>query len=349
MKKIITSPLLFGGALSFVFYFAIHKGWIASPLVHRYFAGHPVEYITTVMFFVGLSVLAVKFIHALHQRKLLRNTPVLPQADSKADVRYASIYLEKVRQYEKDQEVSLLTQRLTKALQFVHRTGRADELDDELRFIADGAVAKTDADYGLVRLILWAVPMLGFLGTVIGITAALDNLDLNAINESSKQLSAGLAVAFDTTGLAITLDVLLFFIQFLVYREEMQLLGETERLAADELRGRFANSEERITNCGSCAYNSILAPHNTPQTVETLRQMAVEMVSLRHETIQQTETLQRVLGSHSELLHLEERLRENLAALSNVGNFEDTVHSLAAAIHLLNKSHRRELRVASGE
>ncbi|MDR3234662.1 MAG: MotA/TolQ/ExbB proton channel family protein [Planctomycetaceae bacterium] len=333
-----TSPLLLGGLLSFAFYFAVHKGWIAHPLIYRYFAGHPVEYITAVMFFVGFAILAVKLLSVVSQRQLLRNTPVLPPQDTKADVRYIPSYVDKIRQYEKNNGTSVLTQRLIKALQFVHRCGKADALDDELRSLADSAAVKADADYGLVRLILWAVPMVGFLGTVIGITAALDNLDLNTINESSKKLSAGLAVAFDTTGLAMTLDVLLFFIQFLVHREEMNLLGETERLSGEELRGRFGVSE---SSAGLLAEPCPLAP---AAFVEALRQSAAELTALRKETLQQTEALQRVLGNHSELLQLEERLRSNLVTLANVGNFEETVNSLAAVIHLLNSNRRMELK-----
>ncbi|MDR3183297.1 MAG: MotA/TolQ/ExbB proton channel family protein [Planctomycetaceae bacterium] len=344
MKKIYTSPLLLGGLLSFVFYFAIHRGWIANQLVQRYFAGHPVEYVTTVMFFVGFAILAVKLFNVVLQRQRLTDEAVLasasfPQQENKVDVRYAHIYLDKVQEYEKNSGVSLLTQRIIKALQFIQHSGKADELDDELRCLADNAAVKADADYGLVRLILWAVPMVGFLGTVIGITAALDSLDLNMINESSKKLSAGLAVAFDTTGLAIALDVLLFFIQFLVHREEMQLLGETERLAGDELRGRFVNVKE--TGLFGSAETCPLSPMTF---ADAMRQSAVELTALRKETIQQTEALRHIIGSHSELLQLEAQLRNNLAVLSNIGNFEETVNSLAAAIHLLNTNRRVELK-----
>ncbi|GHT20683.1 hypothetical protein FACS189419_00210 [Planctomycetales bacterium] len=340
VNKILASPLLFGGLLSFAFYLAIHKNYLAHPLIHRYFAGHPVEYITTILFFVGFAILAAKFLRVFLQRQLIRTGQILPPLENKTDVRYAAVFLEQVRQSEKKNGVTLLTERLRKALSFVVRSGSAKEMDDELRYLADGAVAKADTDYGLVRLILWAVPMLGFLGTVIGITAALDSLDLNAINESSKKLSAGLAIAFDTTGLAIALDVALFFIQFVVYKEEMLILGETERLTNDELRGRFVTDE----NNSALSTFSEPCPLSPVQFVEALRQNAAELTALRKETIKQMEMLKGVLGSQSELLQLESQLRNNLSLLANVGNFEETVNSLAAAIHLLNSNRRIELK-----
>ncbi|MDR0704200.1 MAG: MotA/TolQ/ExbB proton channel family protein [Planctomycetaceae bacterium] len=406
-QKLFTSPLLWGGLLSFGFYFLIHNGLLNQPLIVRYFAGHPVEYITTIMFFIGVAVLGIKYLHVLSQRHLLRQSPILEPAH-KVDVRYADHYLDSLIQYEKKHGSSILTRRLQLALNFVRRCGSAEELDTELRYLSDEDAAKADTDYGLVRLILWAVPMLGFLGTVIGITAALDSLDLNTINESSRKLSEGLAVAFDTTGLAIALDVALFFIQFVVYREENNLIWETDKLTDNELRGRFElgvssedngqltavrrmietviNSLEQLTARQSKIWEQSMSVANqrfsqlTEQNAEilkksllsaldeslshhaqslvhaesqlinqarettlkfsdALKQNAAGLLSLQEETVRQTVAVRDVIGTSTQLVKLEERLHENLAALAQVGNFEETVNSLAATIHLLNGRH----------
>jgi biopolymer transport protein ExbB/TolQ len=406
-QKIVTSPFLWGGLLSFGFYFLIHNGLINQPLIIRYFAGHPVEYITTIMFFLGVAILGTKYLHILFQRHLLRQSPIL-EPDYKVDVRCADRYLDMLSRHEKKYGSSILTRRLRLALNFVRRCGSAEELDTELRYLSDEDTAKADADYGLVRLILWAVPMLGFLGTVIGITTALDNLDLNTINESSQKLSDGLAVAFDTTGLAIALDVALFFIQFIVYRDENNLIWETDKRTDDELRGRFElgirlednnqivavrqmletviTSLEQLTVRQSRIWeqsmtvanqrfsqlteqnadvlkNSLLSAldeslsHHAQSLVQAesqliertreatlkfsdaLKQNAAGLISLQEETVRQTEALRNVIGTSTQLVKLEERLHENLAALAQVGNFEETVNSLAATIHLLNGRH----------
>ncbi|MEI2659369.1 MAG: MotA/TolQ/ExbB proton channel family protein [Bifidobacterium adolescentis] len=51
----------------------------------------------------------------------------------------------------------------------------------------------------LIRTITWAVPILGFLGTVIGITMAIANITPDQLESSLGEVTAGLAVAFDTT------------------------------------------------------------------------------------------------------------------------------------------------------
>ena len=337
-------------------------------------------------------------------------TPILePVPGHKVDVRHSSRFLEELTLYEKEHGRSILSNRLRLALQFVRRSGSAEELDNELRYLSEEDAAKADADYGLVRLILWAVPMLGFLGTVIGITIALGNLDLNAINESSKLLSAGLMVAFDTTALAISLDVALYFIQFLVYRDESSLLWDVDRLTDVELRGRFETSVTSEDNSHVVAMHRML--ENVTQTLEqlihrqtkiweqsmsaanlrfsqlteqnaeilkvslssalkenlsqhakklgeaeasllerarettvkfsdALQKNAAGLLSLQEEAVRQTSAIRDVLGTSSQLTQLEERMNRNLAAVAQVGNFEETVNSLAAVIHLLNGKHQ---------
>jgi len=413
LKSPIFPSIVLGGILSAVFYGAIHYGWIQHPLVVQYFAYHPIKYIITVMFFIGFAILLVKYLAILAQRQLLLKSPILPPNPKVLSASHADSDLEVVQQHEKQHGVTLLTERLKTHLHSIRRSNSANNLDTEIRSRAEDTAAKADADYGLIRLILWSIPMIGFLGTVIGITAALDNLDLNAIDESSKKLSEGLALAFDTTGLAIALAVFLFFIQFVVHREETNLLAETDRLTEVELCGRFEQNDpqkdndstvtirrmlevvidylEQATTKQTSAWEQCIAVANkkyaqlTEQSAETLKislasalsesmehhakslvkaesellskankttiqfneafsKSAASILALREETARQTETVRAILGTNSQLLQMEERLRENLSTLANVGNFEETVNSLAAAIHLLNSNRRGELR-----
>ena len=63
----------------------------------------------------------------------------------------------------------------------------------------------------MVRYVVWAIPTLGFIGTVLGISLALafagavDLQDPNLLAELTKRL----AVAFDTTLLALVMSAVL--------------------------------------------------------------------------------------------------------------------------------------------
>ena len=115
----------------------------------------------------------------------------------------------------------------------------AEGLDDELKYLADADAARAHAALALFRVIVWAIPILGFLGTVIGITMALNGIDPKAMDESMLQVLDGLGVKFDTTALALAMSMVLMFVHFFVDRAENALLEEVDRRVEADLAGRF--------------------------------------------------------------------------------------------------------------
>ena len=73
-------PLIWGSAASATFFGLIHAGIIRDELVIRYFAGHPVEYVETAMFFVGLAALALRGVDVLRQFGSLQQGQLLGEA-----------------------------------------------------------------------------------------------------------------------------------------------------------------------------------------------------------------------------------------------------------------------------
>ena len=93
-----------------------------------------------------------------------------------------------------------------------------------------------------MRVIIWSIPILGLLGTVVGITSVFANLDIKHFDASLPMVLDGMKVAFDTTGLALGLSMLLMFGQYFVDRSESGLLSEVDARMNSELMGRFASS-----------------------------------------------------------------------------------------------------------
>ena len=73
--------------------------------------------------------------------------------------------------------------------------------------LAEQAEAKSSTSFSIVRIIISTIPILGFLGTVIGITRAVAEL-ASLVGDISFEVAinsvvSGLSVAFDTTALAL--------------------------------------------------------------------------------------------------------------------------------------------------
>jgi biopolymer transport protein ExbB/TolQ len=216
-------------------------GVITNALVIRYLAGHWVEYVEVAMFFVGLAALAIKGVEVRSQRRdvggeWLESIPEGGQ--NPADAQTLAVSLAEADGKGNSEQSSYLVRRLREAIDLVVRTGSADTLEDHLKYLSDLDAARAAQSYGLVRFVIWAIPIMGFLGTVIGITDAIACLSPSQLDNMTGVVS-GLGTAFDTTAIALGLSMVLMLMQFIVDRSEQGLLGEVDEAAWSALAGRF--------------------------------------------------------------------------------------------------------------
>jgi biopolymer transport protein ExbB/TolQ len=231
---LLRSPLLWGGALSFAFFALIHGGVITDANVVRYLAGHWVEYVETALFCIGLAFLAIHAGDLVRQRRVLGRSLLDDAPDGGVDPAEAAAVAASIPLGAD----GYLPRRLREALDLVVRTGSADELEDHLKYLSDLDAARASQNYGLVRFVIWAIPIMGFLGTVIGITEAIACLSPTQLDNISGVV-AGLGTAFDTTATALALSMVLMFLQFVIDRYEQSLLAKVDDAACSTLSSRF--------------------------------------------------------------------------------------------------------------
>lgn len=233
-------PIVLGLVAYWAFLFCIEKEWIASDLLIRYLSAHPVSYVATGMFFVGMAALGLKLTQVFVQIFDLKNVRLSPPPALAQRPDASRLLLDELEQLSHGRQESYLGRRLRSALEFVDKTESANGLEEELKYLAEADLDKQQESFSLTRILIWAIPMLGFLGTVIGISGALGGLSVEADFDSMLSgLKDKLYVAFDTTALALTLSIILMFAQFIVNRVETQLLESVDQAASDQLAGRF--------------------------------------------------------------------------------------------------------------
>lgn len=113
--------------------------------------------------------------------------------------------------------------------------------------------------YTLIKIFIWAMPILGFLGTVIGISDAVGNFSgflsgdiekIDIIKRELAKITTGLSYAFDTTllGLAGSLGAMLFS-TFVQTREETSLTDLEElglRIVANASTGQADTKNDAL-------------------------------------------------------------------------------------------------------
>jgi len=287
------SPVFWGLSAAAGFYSLIQLKVLNHQLITRYFASHPVEYVTTTMFFVGIATLVAKWFDLREQSGNLK-TPVfngvVPFED---EIKYAegdeSDELDRLRDQLDETPVSRkkewIISRLDRAVSFVERHGLADGLNDELHYLSESDRSKMRERFSFEGVILGAIPILGFLGTVVGITVALGELNPTAIEESLNKVTEGIFVAFDTTTLALALSIAMMFAKFFIQQKTNTFLEDVDKKTETELAGRLLDFYSDGTTKGEAADvgsggTTILALRKMAESVEGSANKLVESQAL---------------------------------------------------------------------
>ena len=108
--------------------------------------------------------------------------------------------------------------------------GRVGDVDEILRSQADNDEGSMETSYAILRGFVWAIPVLGFIGTVQGLAEAIGGFgavlsqsdDLSHVKDALKGVTGGLSVAFETTlqGLVAALVVQLLMTSLKKSEEE---------------------------------------------------------------------------------------------------------------------------------
>jgi hypothetical protein len=242
-----------------------------NPELKRYFE-HPVEQAELVLFCCGLCALAGKLFGYLRERAAFRRDlvppwdgKVIPATDARKLKQHLSL---QGGPYHR----SYVGRRVASVLDFVESRGAAHQLDDQMRALSDNDALAVDASYSLLRFITWAIPILGFLGTVLGITGAIAGVTPEVLERDLSQVTGGLATAFDTTALALFLTMILMFVNFVTERLEQSILQAVDQYVDDELGHRFDRTISPMSEMGPV----IAAVQQSTQTLVGATQLLVE-------------------------------------------------------------------------
>ncbi|MAG92219.1 MAG: hypothetical protein CMJ48_00495 [Planctomycetaceae bacterium] len=242
---VLASPLLLGGALTVGFYSLIPHLPVHRQLVRRYFEGHPLEYATAALFFIGIAILAVKALRFLGESTVFDALKIDIEALRRSpDPIERSSGLESILDgLSPRQTRTSLVQRIRNVCAYVRGRGDTATLEEHLKYEAELASEESHGSYGFVRMLVGVIPMLGFLGTVMGITIAIANVQFEeaGVADSMGAVVSGLSVAFDTTALALFLSIVLVFCRYVVEHQEQRILARVEDFGLRHLAVLFSS------------------------------------------------------------------------------------------------------------
>jgi biopolymer transport protein ExbB/TolQ len=177
-----------------------------------------------ILFFIGLGELYIRWRVSARENKFLRKK-WLPEDDETVLQFQDMGYIRRNVQGQYDGEHGFLPSLIDLCvLQFLSSRS-TDQVVSVLNSSLELIAHRVELRYTMLRYISWAIPTVGFIGTVIGISYTLAMVDPAA--PDLQKLTASLAVSFNTTLIALTLSAVLVFLLHIVQQMEEQSLNMT--------------------------------------------------------------------------------------------------------------------------
>jgi biopolymer transport protein ExbB/TolQ len=236
----------------------------------------PVQFISTLVACWGLALLAFKYVLVRKQLSFVgRELELLPlERGVQITPKNVDKFLHHLESVPADARDSIVVRRMHGALEHFRARTDVPEVQAYLASQATIDASAVDSGYTLLRCFIWVIPILGFIGTVTGISEAVTNLAASLKSGDSAQVAPatpggapvpaaggerpnlgakmieamggvtqGLATAFDTTFVGLVFAALLLFPTESLKRIEYGMLDRIESFTNESLLRRFADDE----------------------------------------------------------------------------------------------------------
>jgi biopolymer transport protein ExbB/TolQ len=229
-----TLSLMFAVVLTALFYLLNAALLNYVPSAHRFaiIFTRPANVYTIgpalVLFFWAMSALFIKSRKLEFQRRALKLAAVPQQPDFVLNEATARTVLERLHSLVDNPRHFILLNRIERALSNLHNIGGVSDVSTILRSQAENDENQIASSYTMISGVVWAIPVLGFIGTVQGLSLAVGNFgktlqaggEISRLKDSLLGVTGGLSTAFETTlvGLVAAL-VIQLFLSFLQQKE----------------------------------------------------------------------------------------------------------------------------------
>ncbi|MBL22365.1 MAG: hypothetical protein CMM48_00545 [Rhodospirillaceae bacterium] len=228
-------------ALLILFHFML-DGTPERLLIDRNFATYPltVQNVMWIVYGIGFSELWVR--HRISNRELnVLRRQFLPE-DQETLLRAEDLgqFYRLVTKDEKTQDC-FLNRLIGRVILQFQSSRSVDQSNALLNSSMELYHHEIDLRYNMLRYIVWVIPTLGFLGTVIGIAIALEGIaEMRPDDESLlRVLTTKLGTAFFTTLLALAMSGVLVFLMHIVQGREERALNLSGQYCLDNLINRL--------------------------------------------------------------------------------------------------------------
>jgi biopolymer transport protein ExbB/TolQ len=202
-----------------------------------------VNYTETFFFMWAMGIIYLKFQKLRHQREALFLDVLPVELGHEINSQNVSTFIDHVYNLPNRLRDSLMVNRIRKGLELFEVKTNSGDVSTMMTSQSDIDSARIGGSYSLLKVFLWAIPILGFIGTVIGLSSAIGSMDLSKeldqIIASIGKVTSGLGTAFDTTLLGLVLALFLQFPMSALAKQEDDNLNNIDAFCNEVLLPRL--------------------------------------------------------------------------------------------------------------
>jgi hypothetical protein len=207
----------------------------------------PTQHAVVFLFFWSLAILAIKWFKLRFQQKSLDVRVIPNEPGFTLSTATVGRVLDHIHDCVDDPRHFVLFNRIVVALANLRNLGHVGDVDNILRSQASQDESAMETSYALVQGFVWAIPVLGFIGTVLGLSEAIgefsgvlgDAGDISQITSALKGVTGGLATAFDTTLVALVAALCVQMLMTVLKKEEEEFLDAAMEFGIRNVVGRL--------------------------------------------------------------------------------------------------------------
>jgi biopolymer transport protein ExbB/TolQ len=187
-----------------------------------------------ILMFWALAIMGYKTVNIFNERKLLAVDLISVTEGMRILPEDAREFARQVQALPEENRLMLLPRALLNALRRFSSTRNIQDVASSTHTICESEADRLESELSMIRYISWAIPSIGFIGTVRGIGEALAQAD-KAVQGDIAGVTQSLGVAFNSTFIALLISIFLMFLVHQLQSLQERLVFDSENYCDDKL------------------------------------------------------------------------------------------------------------------
>ena len=196
-----------------------------------------------ILMFWAFSIMFMKARNSYNERKLFTEDLIPIKPREKITPANSTEFVRQLEDLDGSKQDLFLPRTLINGLKRFITTRNVQDVSISTHNMVESEADRLESELSMIRYIAWAIPSIGFIGTVRGIGGAL-SLAHRAVDGDISGVTQNLGVAFNSTFIALLISiVIMFMVHQLQLLQERQIF-ETETYCDENLISHMEGNQE---------------------------------------------------------------------------------------------------------